>query len=67
MNGDQPAEAEKPPLEAADPASPNSNGADSLNKKRKKEALKPIITNEGDTQESETGAQQNTQDKSGCV
>ncbi|KAK2590936.1 serine/threonine protein kinase, CMGC [Conoideocrella luteorostrata] len=63
MNGDQSAEPEKPPpLDATDGGS--SNGADSLAKKRKKDALKPIIT----TDSVEGDAQQNKQDsKTGCV
>lgn len=52
MNGDLSAEAEKPPpLDATDRSS--SNTADSTGKKRKKEALKPIIT-ASDAPEAET-------------
>lgn len=69
MNGDQPAEAEKPPLDTADGGS--SNGADAQAKKRKKDSLKPIITTEDSPQQSQTEdevSQQNKQaDKSGCV
>jgi hypothetical protein len=72
MNGEQPAEAEKPPLDAAEGASASSisNGADTPTKKRKKDALKPIITTEDSPQQPVADAQEDNedkQDKSGCV
>lgn len=45
MNGEQPTDEQKPPL--ASPAN-SANGSSVQAKKRKKEALKPIVTTEGD-------------------
>lgn len=49
MEGDQPTDDQKPPVENPNPTAMASgaNGDSLTAKKRKKEALKPIITNEG--------------------
>lgn len=52
MNGDQPTDEQKPPL--ASPTN-STNGSNLMAKKRKKEGLKPIITNEGGSQQQTFG------------
>lgn len=52
MNGSDPTEAQKPPL-ASPAASANGSGVGA--KKRKKDALKPIITTEGTTSPETAG------------
>ena len=53
MNGEQPADEQKPPL--ASPAN-SANGSSLMAKKRKKEGLKPIITTEGDATQGQPAA-----------
>ncbi|KAL6858307.1 serine/threonine protein kinase, CMGC [Amphichorda felina] len=53
MNGDQPTDEQKPPL--ASPTN-STNGSNLMAKKRKKEGLKPIITNEGGSQQQTFGS-----------
>jgi hypothetical protein len=67
MNGAQANEAQKPPLVSTE-SSNSANGSNLLAKKRKKDALKPIITTEGTTvpqQGDEDG--QTAQDTAGYV
>ena len=52
MNEDQQTDEQQPPL--ASPAN-STNGSNLMTKKRKKEGLKPIITNEGGSQQLESG------------